>query len=85
MATKKSPYKQVDKVKYYKQAFGTAAGKEVLNYLIAATGMLTTSFDTDPIQMAFNEGQRNVVLHILNQLKMDPIKLRQFIEERENE
>jgi hypothetical protein len=82
---KKSPHKQVAKIIDYKGAFGTEQGQRVLHDLCKTCGLLITSFDENPHMMAFKEGQRNVVLHILNKLKMDPMALKKFIEERENE
>lgn len=85
MARKKSPYKPVAKIIEYKTCFNSEEGQNVLYDLCKVTGLLTSNFDENPHVMAFKEGQRNVVLHILNKLKMDPMKLKKFIEERENE
>lgn len=82
---KKSNHKQVDKVIDYKVFFGTSEGKEVLYDLMKSSNMLQSSFSTDPYEMAFNEGQRNVVLRILTILKTDPMELKKFIEAREHE
>lgn len=44
--------------------------------------MLGTSFvKGDAMEMAFREGERNVVLRIMNILKIDPIKLAKKIDE----
>jgi len=85
MAKKNAGQKQVTRIIDYKTTFNTGAGKRVLNDLFKTCGMLTTSFDENLHTMAFKEGQRNVVLHILNKLKMDPIALKKFIDEREND
>jgi hypothetical protein len=82
---KKNSNKMVAKIIDYKVAFSTDSGERVLYDLYKVCGLLTSSFSENPQEMAFKEGQRNVVLHILNKLKTDPIKLKKFIEERENE
>ena len=64
---------------------------EKLSYKITAEkltdmGYLTPLiFDKDTNEMAFNEGQRNIVLRILTILKTDPLQLKKFIEEREEQ
>lgn len=80
---KRGNHKQVDKVIDYKTVFESEAGKEVLYDLMKVGSFLQSSFDSDPITMAFNEGQRNMVLRILTLLKQDPMKMRNFINERE--
>lgn len=82
---KKSAHKQVAKVIDYKVTFSTEEGKRVLFDLMKSCGMDTSSFDENPLNMAYREGQRNVVLHIMNKLKIDVEKLTKFIEEHEEE
>lgn len=82
---KKTAYRQVDRVIDYKEIFGSVAGKKVLYDMMKAGNMLQSSFDKDPHEMAFNEGQRNMVLRILTLLKTDPMELRKFIQEREEQ
>ena len=48
----------------YKQAFNTDEGKKVLADLRIRCFAKKSTFDKDANVMAFNEGQRQVVLHI---------------------
>jgi len=82
---KKTAYRQVDRVIDYKEVFGSSAGKSVLYDMMRAGNVLQSSFDKNPQEMAFNEGQRNMVLRILTILKTDPLELRKFIQEREEQ
>ena len=60
----------------YKETFGTDAGKDVLEDMIRSNYVLkTTMQDIDPLQMAFNEGRRAVVLAIMHHLQIGPIEL----------
>ncbi len=56
----------------YRVVFGSAEGKRVLHDLIARHYVLGTTFHQEPTIVAFNEGQRDVVLHILRYMQMTP-------------
>jgi hypothetical protein len=56
----------------YRMVFGSAEGKRVIHDLIARHYVLGSTFAGDPITMAHNEGQREVVLHILRYMQMKP-------------
>jgi len=60
----------------YKEVFNSEAGKEVLEDIIRCNFVLNTTMqDTDPLQIAFNEGRRAVVLAIMNHLQITPVEL----------
>ena len=65
--------KQEDRIIKYKALFNSADGKVVLDDLFGAHNMMrpTLSKSNDPYEMAFNEGQRAVVLRILHYLETD--------------
>jgi hypothetical protein len=70
----------------YKDTFSTDAGKKVLYDLMLRTNMINSSFDTDPLQMARKEGERNVCLMILTTVGTDIKKLEELIREtKDNE
>jgi len=54
--------------KQYLAVFDGPAGKVVLADLMRRGGLLATSYNSDPIRMAFNEGKRSIALHIHNML-----------------
>jgi hypothetical protein len=49
-------------------AFNTGDGKKVLDYL-KKNHLLRSNFSSDPYQMAFWEGQRSIVLTIVNTIE----------------
>ena len=66
----------------YQQTFESHHGKRVLYDLMKKSGMMTTSFvEKDSHGTAFNEGQRSIVLSILNVLKIDLVKLERTMQE----
>lgn len=69
--------KSVGRVELYQKVFDTPEGIQVLNDMVSVHKVLSSSFDKDPMQMAFNEGERNVVLRILHILNLDVAKLRE--------
>lgn len=67
----------------YRAAFTTAAGARVLRDMMRAFHMARpTHVDGDPYASAFKEGQRSVILLILNKLEVanDPDRFLQEIE-----
>jgi hypothetical protein len=70
----------------YKRTFATVSGQRVLQDLMDTHGMLRSSFSPgDASQVAFKEGERNVILRIMAMLKMDPKKFLKHLEEIEND
>ena len=58
----------------YKQTFNTDEGKKVLEDLRLRCFSKKSTFDKDANVTAFNEGQRQVVLHIEGFLNYKPIR-----------
>jgi hypothetical protein len=82
----KTPEVEVAKREYakridYLKTFNTKTGQKVLSDLMQTHGMLSSSFSSDPLDIAFREGERNVVLRILDLLKADPAYLKDRIKE----
>jgi len=83
---KKRSQRAIARVKDYKQIFSTRAGKRVLADLIEVHYVLKPLFHpTNQHLSSLREGERNTVLRILSLLKMDPIKMREYIEEKQDE
>ena len=55
----------------YKKTFGTEEGKRVLKDLEKVCLYRTSTFDKEPMVMAFQEGLRTVYLHITTIMEMD--------------
>lgn len=74
----KLPYDDKMRLADYRIVFGSPEGKRVLNDLIARHYVLGTTFgqgstfSAEPTILARNEGQRDVVLHILRYMQMTP-------------
>jgi hypothetical protein len=69
----------------YHQVFNYEAGKRILYDLMLVGHILHPSYvKGDSHEMAFREGERNMVLRILNILKTTPEQFDQRIKEREN-
>lgn len=62
---------RIKKIRYYKECFISEAGQEVLQDLVKSCGIFHSSFSADPYENAFMSGQREIVLRILNVLKVD--------------
>lgn len=63
--------KVADKIQAYKDVFGSPKGKEVLKHLAVYCGLLRTSFvANDPMSIARLEGRREVILEIINIIRM---------------
>lgn len=63
--------KKVRIVSQYQTTFNSPSGKAVLCDLAKSCFVTLSTIHADPLQMAFNEGQRNVVLKIQHILKID--------------
>lgn len=70
----------------YKKTFGSEQGKRVLYDLMNSHFIMgpTNPRGSDPYEMAFNEGQRYVLLRIMTMLKVSPERMNQLIEESNN-
>lgn len=77
----------------YQQIFDTEAGKRVLNDIkrlskvLFAIVPMGNDGKLDPYMMAYQNGQRSVLVHIYAQLKKDPYAVKQVkaINEREED
>lgn len=78
--------KMQDKIASYRAVFNTEDGRKILFDLMRTHYLLSSSFNPDALEMARMEGERNVVLRILNIINTDPEKFRKLIEDvREHE
>lgn len=68
----KKGYTDRQRITDYRATFGTPEGKKVLNDLIFRHYVLESTVNIHAIHMAHMEGQRDVVLGILNFLQMKP-------------
>lgn len=60
--------KQVERVRCYESAFSTQDGEKVLDEMMANFHIFRTTASDDPLAMAFMEGQRSVVLEIMDKM-----------------
>lgn len=68
----------------YIDTFSSPHGKKVLLNLFHVHGMLTSTFSSDPMEMARKEGERNVILRILKVMKTDPEEIKNLIRESDD-
>ena len=60
-----------------KEIFNSPAGKIVLDKLKNQSGFNTSNFSSDALEMSYREGQRSVVLYILNLLVDEKVQQQQ--------
>jgi hypothetical protein len=77
----KRDLQRLDAITQLQAVFDSEEGKKVLYELMKSCHMLHSTFDPNPQEMAYREGERSVVLRILNTLNVDPIQLLKRIEE----
>jgi hypothetical protein len=68
--------------KDYTEVFKSEAGQRVLADLKRTCFYYTPTLDVMPHVMAYNEGQRNVILHIETKLKLSLVKIKELENER---
>jgi hypothetical protein len=78
---KKRARKPVDRALYYQTVFNTPEGQKVLWDMMSNHHMIGSTFSKDTHEMALKEGERNVVLRIMQILKIDVASLAKRIEE----
>lgn len=71
--------KSAARIRAYQKVFGSTLGQKVLHDMMRAHGMLQ-SHPADPQQMALKEGERLVILRILQLMKTNPRQLLERIE-----
>lgn len=64
----------------HKKVFQNPAGEELLDFLMLDNNVLTGTFEENPHIMAFKEGQRSVVMSILERLDIPMHTVRKMIE-----
>ena len=70
----------------YQKTFNTPHGKRVLRHLMKVHGFMNAVFVPDALAMSYNEGARNVVVQILQKIRMDLVSLEnEIIEQRRTE
>lgn len=69
----------------FRKTFETPHGQAVLLDLFQAHGMMMSTFQGDAYNAAYLEGQRSVVLRILNILSQKPDKIKEMIAQAERE
>jgi hypothetical protein len=77
---KRRSRRPVDRAISYQAVFSSAEGEKVLHDLMRQHHMLGSTFCKDPYDSAFKEGERAVVLRILQLLKLDVEKLAKRID-----
>ena len=78
--------KALAKIMDYKSAFGSKPGERVLLDMMRAHFLLSTSYvKDDPYESARREGERNVVIRILEKLKTDEKRFEKLLEEANND
>lgn len=76
----------LEDVTNFKQAFSTDAGKRTLRILQSKFWFLMPTFAPgDPVTTAFREGQRSVVLAIMETLGQDLTQIEEQIEQQKRE
>lgn len=71
MPSQDDSQKELDaRIALYRDLFDSPAGTRVLEDLMARFNVFGTVFDPSPYATAFNEGQRAVVIYILEQLRV---------------
>lgn len=83
MAEESKAKRRIATLANYKQVFGTEIGKRVLWDMMQEHFILGHTFHDNPHEMSFREGQRNVVLRILNLIKLDTKLLLERLEEED--
>lgn len=81
MAEKDQIKAQRSRIVDMKNAFTTESGARVLGQLIKTYMMKSSYVPNDSHGTAFNEGARSVVLTILSNMKIDPNKITQMMED----
>jgi len=72
-------------IKLHKKVFQNPAGEELLDFLMLDNNVLTGTFEPDPHIMAFKEGQRSVIMSILERMDIPMHTVRKMIESAKDE
>ena len=86
MSQRKAQEKQYATVLEYKRVFGSPDGQKVLHDLMDRFHLLrATHFRGDSHESAFRDGERHVVITIMQILKQNPEKLMELLKQGESE
>ena len=69
----------------YQNVFESPDGKKILDDLSRKCFINRTTLNESQIQMAFNEGQRSIVLHIQTMMRLDIDKIKEHLDKQEKE
>lgn len=83
MPTQQEKVKEL--IKLYQRVLGTEEGKKVVHDLCQRYRMLGTTFSPDPYTHAYNAGQRDVILHILEMLELKVVDIERMFSESMNQ
>lgn len=72
--------KKLSNLKDYQRTFNSEHGQRVLYDMMNEHYFMRSSFDPNPYEMAFREGQKNVILRVMTILKLDLVKIKEKIE-----
>ncbi len=64
----------------YKQVFETPEGQAVLSDLMKTFHVMHSTLSDSPYETHYKEGQRSVVVRIIETLKVDPDQMKQLLE-----
>lgn len=67
----------------YREVFDAPAGRIVLLDLMRAGGVLSVSLGQTPQETAWNDGRRSLVLHVLQQLRMQEAEMLRLATQKE--
>ena len=81
MADSKLEQQELDRVARYKRLFSDNDGKEVLKDLMSRYNVVQGTYSQDPYKMYFREGQRSVIMDLIEILDVDVIKYRDLLSE----
>lgn len=82
---KQKALRGIARIRLYHKVFAGPDGRAVLYDLMRTHGILSSNFDKDPAVLASREGERGVVLRIMQILKTDPKQLEERIDEHVSE
>lgn len=74
---------RAERIRAYKRVFESDDGKLVLSDLIKVCHVFNTVMDANPVEMAYKEGERSVVLRILRTLKTNPAEMEKILNDLE--
>lgn len=69
----------------YQNVFESPDGKKVLEEISRYAFVHKTTYNDNPHRMAFNEGQRSILLHIQSMMKIDIDRTSELIKKQQKE